>query len=78
MRKKREALKKNDDSAASDTGKDSKGDAIAAALARVQAKKQQHAVTPKNTDNLTQEQQALIAAVDKRRNESNPSSQEEL
>ena len=78
MRKKREALKKNDDSAASDTGKDSKSDAIAAALARVQAKKQQHAVTPKNTDNLTQEQQALIAAVDKRRNESNPSSQEEL
>ena len=69
MRKKREALKKKQ---ASNDGKtDPKQDAIAAALARVQAKKQQRKLEPKNTDNLTEEQAALIAAVDKRRQQHN-------
>ncbi len=65
MRKKREALKKKE--AGNDGKPDPKQDAIAAALARVQAKKQQRKVQPKNTDNLTEEQAALIAAVDRRR-----------
>ena len=65
MRKKREALKQKE--AGKAARPDPKQDAIAAALARVQAKKQQRKQKPKNTDNLTEEQAALIAAVDKRR-----------
>jgi Na+-translocating ferredoxin:NAD+ oxidoreductase RnfC subunit len=41
--------------------------AIQAALERVKRKKQQADMTPKNVDNLTPEQQQLIAAADKRR-----------
>ena len=69
MRKKREALKQKQAGKAGET--DAKQDAIAAALARVQAKKQQRNIQPRNTDNLTAEQAALIAAVDKRRQQLN-------
>jgi hypothetical protein len=40
---------------------------IQAALDRVKRKKEQTATIPKNVDNLTAEQQQLIAAADKRR-----------
>jgi electron transport complex protein RnfC len=46
---------------------DMKKAAIQAALERVKRKKQQADMTPKNVDNLTPEQQRLIAAADKRR-----------
>jgi electron transport complex protein RnfC len=46
---------------------DMKKAAIQAALERVKRKKQQADMTPKNVDNLTPEQQQLIAAADKRR-----------
>jgi electron transport complex protein RnfC len=46
---------------------DSKQAAIQAALERVRQKREQSAVKPKNTDNLTTEQQQLIAEVEARR-----------
>jgi electron transport complex protein RnfC len=49
------------------TDEDSKKAAIQAALDRASKKRQQNAVTPKNIDNLTPEQQQLIAEVDARR-----------
>jgi len=64
LRKKREALKARP---ASSTAVDAKKAAIAAALARVEAKKKQQDVAPKNMDNLSEEQQQLIEAVEKRR-----------
>ncbi len=67
LRQKREALKARPaDTAANDIGKN----AIAAALARVEAKKKQLDLAPKNTDNLSAEQQQLIDAVEKRRKQS--------
>ncbi|MEN8107993.1 MAG: electron transport complex subunit RsxC [Pseudomonadota bacterium] len=47
--------------------KDAKQAAIQAALERVRQKKTQTGVTPKNTDNLTPEQQEEIREVDRRR-----------
>jgi len=69
LRQKREALKARP-AAASTAGDDGKAAAIAAALARVEAKKKQQGITPKNTDNLSVEQQQLIDAVEKRRQQS--------
>lgn len=86
MRKKREALKKPaatdkpakpqstvDAKTDSKAGAkpDPKQDAIAAALARVEAKKQKQEARPRNVENLTEEQQQLIDAVDKRRKQLN-------
>jgi NMD protein affecting ribosome stability and mRNA decay len=53
--------------AGDDGGKDAKKSAIQAALDRVKHKKEQTSSTPKNTDNLTAEQQRLIAEADVRR-----------
>ena len=44
---------------------------IQAALERVRRKKQQADMAPRNMDNLTPEQQQLIAAADKRRQHKN-------
>jgi hypothetical protein len=44
---------------------------IQAALERVKRKKELAATAPKNVDNLTAEQQQLIAAADKRRQQKN-------
>jgi electron transport complex protein RnfC len=46
---------------------DSKQAAIQAALDRARKKREQSGVTPRNTDNLTPEQQQLIAEADARR-----------
>ena len=46
---------------------DSKKEAIAAALARVQKKKEVESIRPKNTDNLSPEQEQLIKEADRRR-----------
>ena len=61
MARKKQAL------AGDDGGKDAKKSAIQAALDRVKNKKEQTSSTPKNTDNLTAEQQRLIAEADERR-----------
>ena len=61
MARKKQAL------AGDDGGKDAKKSAIQAALDRVKNKKEQASSTPKNTDNLTAEQQRLIAEADARR-----------
>jgi electron transport complex protein RnfC len=61
MARKKQAL------AGDDGGKDAKKSAIQAALDRVKHKKEQTSSTPKNTDNLTAEQQRLIAEADVRR-----------
>ena len=61
MARKKQAL------AGDDGGKDAKKSAIQAALDRVKNKKEQISSTPKNTDNLTAEQQRLIAEADARR-----------
>jgi electron transport complex protein RnfC len=74
LRLKREALKARPAAAppaADNTIAAAKAAAIAAAMARVEAKKKQQGLTPRNTDNLSAEQQALIAAVEKRRQQSN-------
>jgi electron transport complex protein RnfC len=68
LRKKRDALKARP--ATSTAADDSKANAIAAALARVEAKKKQQGLIPKNTDNLSAEQQRLIEAVEQRRQQS--------
>lgn len=60
-RKKRELLKKSQEQ------NSDKQSAIEAAIARVQAKKAEQKVTPKNVDNLTPEQQKTIEDTDKRR-----------
>ncbi|MDH5711012.1 MAG: electron transport complex subunit RsxC, partial [Gammaproteobacteria bacterium] len=46
---------------------DKKKAAIAEALARVKKKKETQEITPKNTENLSAEQQRLIDEVDQRR-----------
>jgi len=46
---------------------DSKKAEITAALERVKARKAEQSATARNTDNLTEEQQAKIAEIDKRR-----------
>ncbi len=61
MARKKQAL------AGDDGGKDAKKSAIQAALDRVKHKKEQTSSTPKNTDNLTAEQQRMIAEADERR-----------
>jgi hypothetical protein len=63
MRKKKAALKKDKDQ----PGKDSKKDAIEAALARVRDKQQNSVTERKNIDNLTDEQQKKIEAIEARR-----------
>lgn len=52
---------------------DLKKAAIEAALERVRRKKEQAGMTPKNIDNLTAEQQQLIASADQRRQHKNDS-----
>lgn len=64
LRKKKEALSKPKESAGKD---DPKKAAIEAALARVRSRQEKAPVTPKNTDNLTEEQRNKIEEVDKRR-----------
>ena len=59
-KKKRDAV-----SAPSDT--DKKKEAIQAAMARARAKREQQGIIPKNTDNLSPEQQRLIEEADQRR-----------
>jgi electron transport complex protein RnfC len=63
MRKKKAALKKDK----STSGKDSKKDAIEAALARVRDKQQKSMAERKNIDNLTEEQQKKIDEIEMRR-----------
>ena len=67
MAKKKRALSSDDGSS------DKKKAAIDAALERVKLKKGQANTMPKNVENLTTEQQQLIAAVDKRRQQDNES-----
>ena len=68
MARKKQAL-------AGDNGsKDAKKSAIQAALDRVKHKKEQASNTPKNTDNLTVEQQRMIAEADARRQNKQPGS----
>jgi electron transport complex protein RnfC len=76
LRQKREALNARTPAKSADLthGADARQAAIAAALARVEAKKQQQGVTAKNMHNLTPEQQQLIAAVEKRRAEASQTS----
>ncbi|WP_455203303.1 electron transport complex subunit RsxC [Kaarinaea lacus] len=50
-----------------DTDQDQKKAAIQAAMERVRKKREDNSVAPKNTDNLTAEQQRLIAEADERR-----------
>ncbi len=63
MHKKKTALK----AAASQAEQDPKKTAIEAALKRVEAKKAQAKVTPRNVDNLTEAQRREIAEVEERR-----------
>jgi len=69
LRKKKEMLekKKQEESQASTAEIDPKKAAINAALERVKMKKASTTVTPKNTNNLTEEQQKKIDEVDKQR-----------
>ena len=66
MARKKQAL------AGDDGSKDAKKTAIQAALDRVKRKKEQARESPKNTDNLTAEQQQLIAEADERRRKKQP------
>ena len=63
--RKKQALSKDD-------GNTAKKAAIEAALERVRQKKAAAGVAPKNIDNLTPEQQSLIDAADKRRQDKQP------
>jgi len=65
LRKKRDALKKN--KVGRDVELDKKKAAIAEALARVQKKKADSGIEPKNTEQLTAEQQKKIREADLRR-----------
>jgi electron transport complex protein RnfC len=71
LRKKKEALDKKPPKGKPDkpglSDKESKQAAIEAAMKRAAEKKAKQQAQPKNTDNLTPEQQAKIEAVDKRR-----------
>ena len=64
-RKKQELLNRSKKDKNKD--KDDKQDAISAAMARVNAKKAQQTAQPKNTDNLTEQQQKQIDEADQRR-----------
>ena len=66
LRKKREMLNKKKGKP-EENEIDTKKAAIAEALARVKKKKETQAITPKNTDNLTAEQERLIKEADQRR-----------
>jgi electron transport complex protein RnfC len=66
LRKKREMLNRKK-GAPGKNEIDTKKEAIAEALARVQEKKQGQAVKPKNMDNLSPEQERLIREADERR-----------
>jgi electron transport complex protein RnfC len=55
-------------------GEDAKKAAIQAALDRVKRKQEQAGTLPKNIDNLTAEQQQLIDAADRRRQQKHPGS----
>ena len=68
MAKKKQAL------AGDDGSKDAKKTVIQAALDRVKRKKEQAERTPKNTDNLTSEQQRMIVEADERRQNRQPGS----
>jgi electron transport complex protein RnfC len=66
-RKKREQLKKKARAEGGESKTDAKQAAIEAAMQRVKAKRGQQQVAPKNTDNLSEEQQRAIAEADERR-----------
>jgi electron transport complex protein RnfC len=70
-RQKREALakKKIQPPSKKSPDKASAGDAVQAALERVKARKQAQQATPKNTDNLTDQQQHQIDEAEARRNQ---------
>ncbi|MDH3972082.1 MAG: electron transport complex subunit RsxC, partial [Gammaproteobacteria bacterium] len=68
MARKKQAL------AGDDGSKDAKKTAIQAALERVKLKKEQAESVPKNIDNLTSEQQRMIAEADERRQKKQPGS----
>ena len=71
LRKKKEILaRKKQQEQANNTDADPKKEAIEAALARVKAKKEQAGFQPKNTENLTSEQQKLIEEAERRRQQS--------
>ena len=80
LRKKKEDLKSKPAAGkpakAGATDKESKQAAIEAAMKRAAEKKAKQQAQPKNTDNLTPEQQAKIDAVEKRRKAANGGSQE--
>lgn len=68
LRKKREMLnRKKGEPGRNENEMDAKKKAIAEALARVQKKKEDQSVTPKNMDNLSPEQEQLIKQADERR-----------
>lgn len=67
LRKKKEMLEKKKLEDAIANGEDPKKAAIEAAMQRVKAKKQTMDEKPKNTENLTAEQQKKIDEIDKRR-----------
>jgi H+/Na+-translocating ferredoxin:NAD+ oxidoreductase subunit C len=64
-RQKRELLKKV--SGEKDSAEDAKKAAIAAAMARVKAKRETQSITPENITNLTEQQKKTIAEIDSRR-----------
>lgn len=64
-RLKRELLKKVNGE--KDSAEDAKKSAIAAAMARVKAKREAQSITPENTLNLTEQQKEAIAEIDSRR-----------
>jgi len=66
LRKKREALNKKKGKI-EENEMDAKKAAITEALARVKKKKETQNIKPKNTDNLTSEQERLIKEIDQRR-----------
>jgi len=66
-RAERMARKKQQVSSREDADGDTRQTAIQAALERVRRKKEESGVTPKNTDNLTTEQQQRIREVEERR-----------
>ncbi len=67
-RQKRELLKKVNGE--KDSAEDVKKAAIAAAMARVKAKRETQSITPENTEQLTEKQKRSIAEIDSRRKNS--------
>ncbi len=71
-RKKREMLKKVQGDETKGNELDAKKTAIEAALKRVQAKREQQNAEAKNTDNLSEEQQKIIAEIEAKRQANKP------